>query len=82
MSVPDYFALFISPAKLRQPMSYGSCSIPLKIQIINHSHRFRLILIYRQALVFRVIIITKTAVKTNQFTTLHFHLKSHGNILG
>ena len=33
MSVPDYFALFISPAKLRQPMSYGSCSIPLKIQI-------------------------------------------------
>ena len=39
MSVPDYFALFISPAKLRQPMSYGSCSIPLKIQIINHSHR-------------------------------------------
>ena len=81
VSVPAYLALLIFPAKLRQPMSYGSCSIPLKVQIINHSHCLCLILIDRQALVLRVIIITKTTIKTNQLTTLHFHLKSHGNIL-
>ena len=41
VSVPAYFALLIFPGKLRQPMGYGSCSIPLKVQIINHSHRIR-----------------------------------------
>ena len=81
MRMPAYFSFFILNSKFHQPFCNRSRSITLQIHIINHTDNLRFFLIDSYALVLGMIIISITAIETDQFAALHFHLQSHLDIL-
>ena len=78
---PLDLTLFIDFSKRCQLLRNSIGSITFYISVKNIAYRFCLCFVHSNALILRMIIISKTSIKSHHLSPTHLHLNTHFHIL-